>query len=342
MEQPFVPVDFEVPEPLVARSFRLEPLGPVHNDRDHEAWMSSIDHIQSTPGFEDWPWPTPMSLEANLQDLVDHAEDFEQRRGFTYSIVDGDEVVGCLYMYPARHEAHDVEVRSWVREDRAPLDAVVWRAVSAWVADSWPFESPLYAPRQSTSMPLGLVMQLDYPDPELRSDLVRLRKWSYDDLACIEEAARTDPTIPQGTTVPSDFTEARGRAFIERQWGRQTSGQGLSLAIADAKTDEAMGLVFLGLGRIKGHCDLGYWLIPSARRQGFASEAIDLVSRWVLTATDVHRLVAQVEPGNAASLAVLRRCGFTEEGLLRSWLWIDDELFDAIQFSLLRSDLDAS
>ena len=89
-----------------------------------------------------------MSLEANLQDLVDHADDFVQNRGFTYSILDGDEVIGCLYMYPARQTGHDVSVRSWVRESRASMDQGVWRAVSAWINDSWPFEAPLYAPRE--------------------------------------------------------------------------------------------------------------------------------------------------------------------------------------------------
>ena len=182
-------------------------------------------------------------------------------------------------------------------------------------------------------------MPLDYPDPELRSDLVRLRAWTYDDLACIEAAA-TDRQIPQGTTVPAVFSEAEGRAFVERQWGRQTSGQGLSMAIADVADDEAVGLVFLGLGPRRGHCDFGYWMIPSARRRGFGASAVRLVSRWVLTTTDVYRLVAQVEPSNAASLALLRSCGFTEEGVLRSWLRIEDRLHDAVQLSLLRSDLE--
>ncbi len=150
MKQPFVPADFEIPEPLVARGFRLEPLGPDHNERDHAAWMSSIDHIRSTPGFKDWSWPTPMSLEANLGDLVEHAADFDSRRGFTYSILDGDDVIGCLYMYPAESAANDVAVRSWVRQSRAPMDAIVWRAISAWIKDSWPFESPFYAPRTET------------------------------------------------------------------------------------------------------------------------------------------------------------------------------------------------
>jgi RimJ/RimL family protein N-acetyltransferase len=182
-------------------------------------------------------------------------------------------------------------------------------------------------------------VRLDYPDPELRSGLVHLRKWAYEDLPCIA-AASTDPRIPQGTTVPATYTEAEGRAFIERQWGRQTSGQGLSLAIAEAASGEAKGLVFLGLDRIRGHCNLGYWIIPEARRQGLGTEAILLVSRWVLTETEIHRLVAQVVPDNEPSLALLRRCGFTEEGLLRAWLWIEDETHDVIQFSLLASDLE--
>lgn len=38
-------------------------------------------------------------------------------------------------------------------------------------------------------------MLLDYPDPELRSDTVRIRKWAYEDVGCIR-AAGTDPNIP--------------------------------------------------------------------------------------------------------------------------------------------------
>ena len=50
----FVPDGFAVPRELVTEEFRLEPLGPQHNEGDYEAWMSSIDHIRATPGFEGW------------------------------------------------------------------------------------------------------------------------------------------------------------------------------------------------------------------------------------------------------------------------------------------------
>ena len=145
---PFVPADFEVPLDLASDRFRLEPLGPEHNDRDHEAWMSSIDHIRATPGFPDGKWPTAMSAEENLADLVRHASDFAARRGFTYSVLDGDEVIGCVYIYPTKDADHDAEVQSWVRASRAELDVVLWQAVSTWLVEVWPFERPLYEPRR--------------------------------------------------------------------------------------------------------------------------------------------------------------------------------------------------
>jgi hypothetical protein len=66
----FVPVGFEPPTSLTTGEFHLEPLGPQHNQADHAAWMSSIDHIRSTPGYPDGKWPpvSGMTLEENLAD----------------------------------------------------------------------------------------------------------------------------------------------------------------------------------------------------------------------------------------------------------------------------------
>lgn len=148
MEVPFVPPSFEVPLGFAWSGFHLEPLGERHNDRDHAAWMSSIDHIRSTPGFslEEKPdWPVAMTLEANLKDLVRHAKDFEERRGFTFSILDRDEVIGCIYIYPDRRSNHDAVVTSWVHEGRAEADGEVRQALSTWIDEAWPFSNAYYA-----------------------------------------------------------------------------------------------------------------------------------------------------------------------------------------------------
>jgi len=141
---PFVPTDFDPPTSLVGDHFRLEPLGPQHNEADHAAWTSSIAHIRATPGFPDGNWPPQegMSLDRNLDDLFRHAADFEARTGFTFSVLEpvtGD-VIGCVYLYPSESPDADVTVQSWVRASHAELDIPLADAVAVWLAADWPWE----------------------------------------------------------------------------------------------------------------------------------------------------------------------------------------------------------
>jgi hypothetical protein len=145
---PFVPDDFEVPTELVTGEFRLEPLGPQHNEGDYAAWTSSMEHIAATPGFAGWGWPHPMPPEENLADLRRHADDFANRAGFTYTVLASDDgsIIGCVYIYPAK-SGDGADVRSWVRADRAELDVPVHDAVSYWLNNAWPFATVRYAAR---------------------------------------------------------------------------------------------------------------------------------------------------------------------------------------------------
>jgi hypothetical protein len=167
----FVPDWFKVPLRLDNDNFVLMPLTVEHNERDYEAWSSSMDHIHSTPGFAGRRWPHPMSLEENRLDLTRHAEDFAARVGFTYTVLDQSEsdVIGCVYLYPPSPDAepapnevesvdsaadgYAVRARSWVRADpddparSIALDRQLWRAVSTWLADAWPFTHIEYASR---------------------------------------------------------------------------------------------------------------------------------------------------------------------------------------------------
>ena len=146
----FVPSDFVAPRSLETPEFRLEPLGPQHNEADYAAWSSSIDHIRRTPGFPDGNWPDDRSSDDNLRDLRHHAEDFERRRGFTYTVLDPDsgDVIGCVYIYPDAAGPRRATVQSWVRASRAELDVPLWRAVSVWLAADWPFDAVSYDSRE--------------------------------------------------------------------------------------------------------------------------------------------------------------------------------------------------
>ena len=148
----FVRASFDPPLGLVHVAFRLQPLGPEHNASDYAAWSSSIDHIRSTPGFEGWSWPHPMTLEENLGDLVRHANDFATRTGFTYTVLAPDQdratVIGCVYIYPSKRPGYDADVRSWVRAaDARPRRRCSTAPSAIGSMQAWPFERVDYAIR---------------------------------------------------------------------------------------------------------------------------------------------------------------------------------------------------
>ena len=145
----FVPPDFDVPLGLETSEFVLEPLGPEHNELDYDAWTSSMEHIAATPGYPDGSWPREMTREENRADLQRHADDFRNRKGFTYTVLDpaGGDVIGCVYIYPrTRQRRRRPRALVGAGEPRSP-GRPLWHAVSEWLESDWPFASVEYAPR---------------------------------------------------------------------------------------------------------------------------------------------------------------------------------------------------
>jgi hypothetical protein len=139
--------DFTIPDRAELAGYRLEPLGPEHNEPDYAAWTSSVDHIRGLADFAGEGWPDPaMTLADNLGDLQRHRTHFTERRGFTYTVLDGGgDVVGCLYVYPDKTTGTDAAVQSWLRADHAASEAAFRAAVDGWIEAAWPFRTWAYA-----------------------------------------------------------------------------------------------------------------------------------------------------------------------------------------------------
>jgi ribosomal-protein-alanine N-acetyltransferase len=76
---------------------------------------------------------------------------------------------------------------------------------------------------------------------------------------------------------------------------------------------------FVGCGAIASHAGRGYM-----------TEAMGLVLRRAFTELRLHRLEANIQPGNHDSIALVRRCGFEHEGFSPRYLkvggrWRDHE-----------------
>jgi [ribosomal protein S5]-alanine N-acetyltransferase len=67
--------------------------------------------------------------------------------------------------------------------------------------------------------------------------------------------------------------------------------------------------------------EIGYALLPEARRNGYASEAVTALVRWALQRDDVQRVTAETIIGNDASERVLQRTGFRLIGIHSDSRW---------------------
>ncbi|WP_017241492.1 GNAT family N-acetyltransferase [Streptomyces sp. SS] len=155
---------------------------------------------------------------------------------------------------------------------------------------------------------------LDVPDLAAGGGFT-LRPWRLTDLPLVREASE-DAYIPLITTVPAPYSEAEGVAFVERQWGRASTGTGYPFVIVDPG-GRPVGNAGLWLRPEPDRASVGYWVVESARGRGAALAALRSVADWARRDLALTRLELHVEPWNTASVRTAERAGFRRERLVR-------------------------
>ena len=141
--------------------------------------------------------------------------------------------------------------------------------------------------------------------------------------------------VCQFTSIPSRYTAAEARAWIERQRQRRAAGAALALAITRQDNECPAGSVNLVRFSSDGReAALGYWLSPSARGRGLAVRAARTLCAWGFQELDLQRIELAILPGNSASHAVLRRLGAEHDGLRVGSHEADGRTWDMVIYSL--------
>jgi RimJ/RimL family protein N-acetyltransferase len=175
--------------------------------------------------------------------------------------------------------------------------------------------------------------RLSVPSEGLRAGELVLRFPTLADVDSILPAF-TDPELREAGNLPA-FGREELIASLEDLPTLADQGRLLALAAAHAETGEIVG------GGTIHHLDverriveIGYFVLPAARRRGYATTIARLLAEHAFS-LGIERVAAYVNVGNVASERVLEKAGFTREGVVRSMPKPDGRRIDKTLFSLL-------
>ena len=121
---------------------------------------------------------------------------------------------------------------------------------------------------------------------------------------------------------------------------RNAGADGACFLVCRAADDAIMGSIALSqifLGGFRS-AYLGYQIGEEFAGQGYMSEAIQLMLRHAFVKLKLHRLEANIQPDNSASIALVKRAGFLKEGYSRRYLKICGRWRDHERWAILIED----
>ena len=174
--------------------------------------------------------------------------------------------------------------------------------------------------------------------PRLETPRLILRRLEMRDAPDLFDYSR-DPQVAKHVLWDAQTSVSEARAYVRYMLRRYRAGEPASWGIEEKETGRVVGTIgYMWYQRDNNACEVGYSLARSRWNRGYMTEALAEVLRFSFEELGVHRVEAQHEVENAASGAVMRKCGMRKEGTLRGRLYNKGRYVDVDLYAMLRED----
>jgi ribosomal-protein-alanine N-acetyltransferase len=114
----------------------------------------------------------------------------------------------------------------------------------------------------------------------------------------------------------------------------------LYFQIIDKASNQMVGSCgFVRLYNDHARGEVGYAMSNEMfKRRGIMSEALERIIEYGFKDLNLNRIEAYVSPNNVASMKLMKKFKFVEEGLMRGHYFIDGEYQDSLVFSILKKE----
>ncbi|WP_413451311.1 GNAT family protein [Georgenia phoenicis] len=170
---------------------------------------------------------------------------------------------------------------------------------------------------------------------------VRLRLLRYGDRAAWESVRRRNAEWlrPWEATSPVPAAPVGFRDYVAQSRRQGKRGEALTFVIeADGELVGQLSVSSITLGALRG-ASIGYWVDQAVAGRGITPTAVAIATDYCFTVLRLHRIEINIRPENTASLRVVEKLGFRDEGLRERYLHIDGDWRDHRTFALVAEEV---
>ena len=174
--------------------------------------------------------------------------------------------------------------------------------------------------------------------PVLETESLVLRKMEMRDAQDMYEYSR-DPLVAKHVLWDAHTSVSDTKSYLRYMLRKYRAGEPSSWCIVEKSTDKVVGTIgYMWYQKDNSACEVGYSLARRCWNQGYMTQALNAVLDYTFRELGINRVEAQHETDNGASGAVMRKCGMTKEGTLRSRLYNKGRYVDVDLYSILRKE----
>jgi RimJ/RimL family protein N-acetyltransferase len=171
----------------------------------------------------------------------------------------------------------------------------------------------------------------------LTTERLALRIMTADDVDAVhayqslEEVTRYELFDPRDReTVAAKIDKWKQATRIEKD------GDYIQFAIVRLDSDQLIGELYFTLKSVENqNAEIGWTVNPAHQRQGFATEAARAVLAAAFDTMQLHRVCADLDPRNEASIALCLRLGMRHEAHFVEDLWFKGDWGDTDIYAIL-------
>jgi RimJ/RimL family protein N-acetyltransferase len=106
----------------------------------------------------------------------------------------------------------------------------------------------------------------------------------------------------------------------------------------EKKDGTRIGHIGYGKDILHDWIEIGYDIVPSERRKGYAREAIQIMVDYLFLYKDIPRISVCTDARNIAAIGAAERAGFKREGIVRKGGFTKGKFVDACLLGILREE----